>query len=110
METVAERTIRIIAETLGTDPAILNPASDLQKDLGADSLDVVETAVSLEKEFNVTIPDERLEQMRKVQDFIEYFNIVVYRLQTPLRVAIYRSGVYLCLNQLTSFYAALQTP
>jgi acyl carrier protein len=45
----------------------------LSKDLGADSLDVVDTVMILEKEFKTSIPDEKVEHMRKVGHFIDYF-------------------------------------
>ena len=76
MDAIAERTNRIIADTFGVEPSTITPEADLQKDLGADSLDVVELVVNLEREFGVSIPDERLERMTRVKHFIEHFEKV----------------------------------
>ena len=75
METIAEKTQRIIADTLGVEKNVLTRDTDLHKDLGADSLDVVDTVMILEKEFKTSIPDEKVERMRKVGHFIDYFEI-----------------------------------
>jgi acyl carrier protein len=76
MAAIAENVTKIIADTLGTEPYQLTPETDLMKDLGADSLDVVELVVNLEKEFKVTIPDEKIEGMTKVRHFTEHFEKV----------------------------------
>jgi len=76
MSAIAERTKQLIAETLGVDEAKITPETDLRKDLGADSLDVVDTIVRLEKEFGATIPDEKMERMTRVQHFVEYFETI----------------------------------
>ena len=76
METVAEKTKRIIADTLGVEKERLTNETDLVKDLAADSLDIVEMAVILEKEFGVSIPDEKIERMSKVGHYIDYFETV----------------------------------
>lgn len=76
MDTIATKTKTLIADTLGVEEHIITPETDLIRELGADSLDVVELTVILEKEFGVTIPDEKLEHMRKVRHFTEYFEKV----------------------------------
>jgi acyl carrier protein len=44
--------------------------TSLAKDLGLDSLDVVELAMEMEKELGVTIPDEALPNVKTVRDAI----------------------------------------
>ena len=48
----------------------------LETDLGFDSLDFVEFIVFLEKEFNIAIPDDYMEEMYKLQlkDIINYIH------------------------------------
>ena len=41
-------------------------------DLNADSLDVVELVMAIEKEFDLEIPDEEAEKIRTVQDAMDY--------------------------------------
>lgn len=73
METVVKKTKRIIAETLGVDESQLTYNTHLVNDLGADSLDVVELVSILEKEFGVSIPDEKIEGCHTVGQLIECF-------------------------------------
>ena len=45
--------------------------SDLRKDLGMDSLDMVELILQTEQEFNVRIPDDIASEIKTVQDIID---------------------------------------
>lgn len=62
----------IIAEKLGIETNVIKPESSVVEDLGADSLDVVELVMALEDEFDMEIPDEDAENIRKVQDIYQY--------------------------------------
>lgn len=42
------------------------------EDLGADSLDLVELIMALEEEFGIEIPDEAAEEIKTVQNAVEY--------------------------------------
>lgn len=44
----------------------------LEEDLEADSLDLVELAMSLEEELSLEIPDEELEGIRTVGDAVDF--------------------------------------
>lgn len=46
-------------------------SSDLRKDLGMDSLDMVELILQTEQEFNVRIPDDVASEVQTVQDIID---------------------------------------
>lgn len=73
METVAQKTKRIIADTLGVDRHLLTLDTDLKYDLGADSLDILEVITMLEDEFHVSVSQERIESMKRVGDLVKYF-------------------------------------
>lgn len=73
METVAQKTKRIIADTLGVDQRLLTYDTHLQRDLGADSLDILEVITTLENEFGVSVSHERIEHLKRVGDLIKYF-------------------------------------
>ncbi len=62
----------IIAEQLNQDAAGIDDTANFVNDLGADSLDVVELAMTLEEEFSIQVPDEELEKIRTVQDIVDY--------------------------------------
>ncbi len=70
-ETVIRRVKELVAEKLGIDFDEVVEEADLVDDLGADSLDLVDLAMAIEDEFGVTIPDEKLERIRTVEDIIE---------------------------------------
>ena len=44
---------------------------EVVKDLGADSLDVVEMLMSLEEEFNITVPEEDAVSIKTVGDIVK---------------------------------------
>jgi acyl carrier protein len=87
MDAIAEKVKKIIADTLGADESAIKPETDVYKHLGADSLDVVELVVNLEREFNVTVPDEKIERMITVRQFTEHFEKV-----KPIPEAFYVAG------------------
>jgi len=69
-----DRLIEIIAEQLQIDKAQIVPEASFMDDLGADSLDTVELVMALEEELNVEIPDEQAEDIRTVQDAIDFLS------------------------------------
>jgi acyl carrier protein len=52
--------LRIVSENLGVKPEEVSRATSFLEDVGADSLDVVELAMELEEEFEITIETERI--------------------------------------------------
>lgn len=73
MTPIANQVVRVIAETLGSEPHELAPGVRLVDDLGADSLDVVEIALGLESEFEIDmIPDEDIRRLCTVDDVVRY--------------------------------------
>ena len=64
----------IIVEQLGANEEDVVSGASFIDDLGADSLDTVELVMALEEEFGVEIPDEDAENIKTVQDAINYIN------------------------------------
>ncbi len=62
----------VIAEQLNVDVAQVTPEAEFVKDLGADSLDVVELIMALEEKFGIEIPDEQAEKIVNVGDVVVY--------------------------------------
>ncbi|AHN44946.1 acyl carrier protein [Helicobacter pylori] len=62
----------VIAEQLNVDATQVTPEAEFVKDLGADSLDVVELIMALEEKFGVEIPDEQAEKIVNVGDVVKY--------------------------------------
>ena len=69
---IAEKVIEIVCDQLGVSKEKVTPETDFINDLGADSLDTVELVMEFEEEFNINIPDEDAEKIRKVGDAIQY--------------------------------------
>ena len=62
----------LIAESLGVKRSEVVPSASFIDDLNADSLDIVELVMTIEKEFNIEIPDDEAEKIRTVQDAMDY--------------------------------------
>lgn len=69
--TVADRVKEIIVETLIVDETEVTPGSNLYEDLQADSLDVVELGLKLEKTFGFEVQDSDGDKLKTVQDVID---------------------------------------
>ena len=69
---VLEKMKKIIAEQLDADIDSITLETDIQDDLGADSLDVVEMLMSIEDEFEIEIPDEKIESLKTVGQVVAY--------------------------------------
>ena len=71
---VEARVKEIIVEQLGANEEDVVEGASFIDDLGADSLDTVELVMALEEEFGIEIPDEDAENIKTVQDAINYIN------------------------------------
>ena len=69
-----EKVKELIAQSLGVSREEILPDASFIDDLGADSLDIVELVMLIEKEFNIEIPDEDAEKIATVQHAIDYIN------------------------------------
>ena len=62
----------IISNQLGIGNELAVPTAVFSKQLGADSLDVVELVMAFEEEFDIEINDETAGEMSTVQDALDY--------------------------------------
>lgn len=69
-----QKVIEILANQLRVDKAKINVETNIAADLGADSLDLVEILMSLEEEFNVSIPDEAIPGIVTVGDLVKFID------------------------------------
>lgn len=72
MSDIQNRVKAIIVDKLGVDESEVTPGATFTNDLGADSLDTVELIMEFEKEFNISIPDDKAEKIATVGDAIAY--------------------------------------
>jgi acyl carrier protein len=67
-----EETLRkIVAKIIRNENVVLTPTTTF-KDLGADSLDVVQIMVALEEAYDIELVDEELKALTDMGGFIEY--------------------------------------
>ena len=66
-----EKVRAMLAKQLNLSADQIKPESDVVKDLGADSLDVVELLISLEDDYGVSIPEDDIVNVKTVQDIVD---------------------------------------
>ena len=69
---VLEKVKAILAEQFDVEEDKVTADTDLQEDLGADSLDVVDLLMSIEDEFGVEVPDVEIENIKTVGSLVSY--------------------------------------
>ncbi len=62
----------VIVDTISCDADEVTMEASLTDDLGADSLDAVELNMAFEDAFDISIPDEDMQEMKTVGDIVEY--------------------------------------
>ena len=72
METMYEKVQAILARQLRVDPAIVTPEAQIKKDLGADSLDILQLLMRIEDQYGIIIPDKALATFNTVGDVVTY--------------------------------------
>ena len=76
METIFEKIRAIIMEQLDKKEEEVKLSSNIQDDLGADSLDVVDLVMAFEDEFEIEVPDDLVEKAKTVEDIVKYIESV----------------------------------
>lgn len=72
MASVEEKVKSIIVKQLNVDETEVTLSTSFVDDLGADSLDQIELVMAFEEEFKINIPDEEAENIKTVQNAVEY--------------------------------------
>lgn len=64
----------MLANQLNIEVDKIKPTSRIVEDLGADSLDNIEMLMALEDEFGITVPDEKADELKTVEDIANYID------------------------------------
>ena len=72
METMFEKVQAILAKQLRVDIAKVTPDAQIKKDLGADSLDILQLLMRIEDQYGIVIPDKALATFNTVGDVVTY--------------------------------------
>ena len=76
METMFERVRAILARQLRVDPERVTSEAQIKKDLGADSLDILQLLMRIEDQYGIVIPDQALATFNTVGDVVAYLEEV----------------------------------
>ena len=66
-----EKVRAMLAKQLNLPAEKITLESDIIKDLGADSLDVVELLISLEDDYGISIPEDDIVNVKTVKDIVD---------------------------------------
>ncbi len=72
--TTKDQVVEIVCDRLGTTPDKLTDETSFTKDLGADSLDLVELVMAFEDTFGMSIPDEETQKIQTIGDTVKYID------------------------------------
>ena len=68
MATIQDKTRALIAQKLSLSESEITPDKNFTGDLGADSLDIVEISMLMEREFNIKFAENDTEKIHTVAD------------------------------------------
>lgn len=69
---VFEKIRKILADQFNVEEETITAETNIQEDLGADSLDVVDVIMSLEDEFEFEVPDHEIENIKTVGALVQF--------------------------------------
>ena len=73
MEEIFKTIQSLVAEQFAVEPEEVTMDTDLEEDLGADSVDLVELVMAMEEEFEIgEVPEEELSGMKTVSDAVSF--------------------------------------
>ncbi len=69
---IREKVVKVVKDKLGVEEEKIVESAEYVKDLGADSLAIVDMAMALEDEFGIKIPDEDINKITTIGATISY--------------------------------------
>lgn len=67
---------KILIEQLRLKDVEILPESRIKEDLKADSLDVLQMLMTIEEDYDILIPEEKLMNFKTVGDIVEYLESI----------------------------------
>ena len=71
-----EKVKKVLVDQLNLKEADITLDTNIKKDLGADSLDILQLLMSIEEEYGIQIPDDELAGFETVGDVVTYLESV----------------------------------
>ncbi|MCM1049956.1 MAG: acyl carrier protein [Clostridiales bacterium] len=72
-----EKLKKIIADILNVDPEEITTETTFTEDLGADSLDIYQIVMGIEEEFDMEIPEDKIENITTVGEAVNLIKSAV---------------------------------
>jgi len=72
MKNIRERVEKILINEFNLESEHLIDAANFESDLGFDGLDKVEFIMEIEKEFDIPIPDKKLDSIQTIGEILDY--------------------------------------
>ena len=69
---IFDQVVEIIKANLSLGDKVITLDSNLEDDLGADSIDAMQIVMELEDTFEIEIPTEAAENIKTVKDLVDY--------------------------------------
>ena len=69
---IFEKLQEMLVNQLGIDRDKVTPDADIIKDIGADSLDIVEMLMDVENEWGITVDDDAVKDLHTIGDIVKY--------------------------------------
>ncbi len=69
---IIEKVNRFLTNEIEIEEDLISPNANLIKDLGIDSLDIVDIIVIIESEFGIRIKSEEFKDVKTLQDFYDF--------------------------------------
>ena len=73
-EEIFDRISNLIKEKLHNEKIEVTVKTNIQEDLGIDSIALMEFIITLEDEFNLNIPDEDVEDIQTMGELVDYLS------------------------------------
>jgi acyl carrier protein len=73
-EEIFDRISNLIKEQLHNEKREVTVKTNIQEDLGIDSIALMEFIITLEDEFNLNIPDEDVEDIQTMGELVDYLS------------------------------------
>lgn len=74
MNNMYEEVKTILARQLRISPERVTLDAQIKKDLGADSVDILQLLMRLEDDYGIVIPDQELAKFETVNDVVSFLN------------------------------------
>lgn len=69
---ILEKVKALLADQFDVEEDKITMETNIEEDLGADSLDVVDLVMSIEDEFGIEVPEEDIEKLKTVASVVKF--------------------------------------